>query len=48
MTTTTRAIGQPVVRGEGPDKVTGKSTYAADVALPGMRILMDKGPASSG
>ena len=36
MTTTTRAIGQPVVRGEGPDKVTGKSIYAADVTLPGM------------
>ena len=36
MTTTTRAIGQSVVRGEGPDKVTGKSVYAADVVLPGM------------
>ena len=36
MTTTTRAIGQSVVRGEGPDKVTGKSIYAADVSLPGM------------
>ena len=36
MTTTTRAIGQSVVRGEGPDKVTGKSVYAADVTLPGM------------
>ena len=36
MTTTTRAIGQSVVRGEGPDKVTGKSLYAADVTLPGM------------
>ena len=34
--TTTRAIGQSVVRGEGPDKVTGKSVYAADVTLPGM------------
>ena len=33
---TTRAIGQSVVRGEGPDKVTGKSVYAADVTLPGM------------
>ena len=31
MTTRTRAIGQSVVRGEGPDKVTGKSIYAADV-----------------
>ena len=36
MTTTTHAIGQSVVRGEGPDKVTGKSIYAADVSLPGM------------
>ena len=36
MTTTTRAIGLSVVRGEGPDKVTGKSVYAADVSLPGM------------
>ncbi len=36
MTTTTRAIGQSVVRGEGPDKVTGRSVYAADVSLPGM------------
>ncbi len=36
MTTSTRAIGQSVVRGEGPDKVTGKSIYAADVSLPGM------------
>ena len=36
MTTTTRAIGQSVVRGEGPDKVTGKSVYTADVSLPGM------------
>ena len=36
MTTTMRVIGQSVVRGEGPDKVTGKSIYAADVSLPGM------------
>ena len=36
MTTTTRAIGQSVVRGEGPDKVTGRTIYAADVSLPGM------------
>ena len=36
MTTITRAIGQSIVRGEGPDKVTGKSVYAADVTLPGM------------
>ncbi|MDA1272332.1 MAG: xanthine dehydrogenase family protein molybdopterin-binding subunit [Chloroflexi bacterium] len=30
------AIGQSIVRGEGPDKVTGKSVYAADISLPGM------------
>ena len=36
MTTTTRVIGQSVVRGEGPDKVTGRSIYAADISLPGM------------
>lgn len=30
------AIGQSVARGEGREKVTGKSVYAADVALPGM------------
>ena len=36
MTTAMRAIGQSIVRGEGPDKVTGKSIYAADVSLPGM------------
>ena len=36
MTTSTRTIGQSVVRGEGPDKVTGRSIYAADVSLPGM------------
>ncbi len=34
--TTTRAIGHSVVRGEGPDKVTGRSVYAADVTLQGM------------
>ena len=33
---TTRVIGQSIVRGEGPDKVTGKSVFAADVVLPGM------------
>ena len=30
------AIGQSVARGEGADKVTGRSVYAADVSLPGM------------
>jgi CO/xanthine dehydrogenase Mo-binding subunit len=29
------AIGQPVPRVEGPDKVSGRSRYAADVLLPG-------------
>ena len=29
-------IGQPVVRGEGPDKVSGQSIYTSDVILPGM------------
>jgi CO/xanthine dehydrogenase Mo-binding subunit len=29
-------VGQPVPRIEGPDKVTGATTYAADIALPGM------------
>jgi len=29
-------IGAPIVRAEGPDKVTGRALYAADVALPGM------------
>ena len=29
-------IGQSVARGEGPDKVSGNATYAADVVLPGM------------
>ena len=33
---TTRVIGQSIVRGEGPNKVTGKSVFAADVVLPGM------------
>ena len=30
------AIGSSITRGEGPDKVTGKSLYAADITLPGM------------
>ena len=36
MTTTYATIGQPVVRGEGADKVSGQAVYAADIALPGM------------
>jgi len=30
------AIGAPVTRIEGPEKVTGKTRFAADVILPGM------------
>ena len=29
-------IGQPIVRGEGPEKVSGQSIYTSDVILPGM------------
>lgn len=36
MTTTYSVIGQPIVRGEGPEKVSGQSVYASDVNLPGM------------
>ena len=36
MTTTYSTIGQPVVRGEGADKVSGQAIYAADITLPGM------------
>ena len=36
MVATFSVIGQPVTRAEGPDKVTGQSQYAADVARPGM------------
>lgn len=28
-------IGQPIARGEGPEKVSGQSVYASDVNLPG-------------
>ena len=41
------AVGLPVVRGEGPDKVSGKALYAADVVLPGMlwgRVLRSPFP----
>ena len=34
--TTYSVIGQPVTRGEGPDKVSGRALYAADVQRPGM------------
>jgi CO/xanthine dehydrogenase Mo-binding subunit len=36
MTTSFSAIGQPVPQDEGPDKVSGKALYAADLMLPGM------------
>ena len=29
-------IGSPVSRAEGPDKVTGRSIYAADIDIPGL------------
>ena len=31
-----QVIGKSVTRGEGPDKVSGKTVYAADVVLPGI------------
>ncbi len=36
MPTAFSAIGQPVPQEEGPDKVSGKALYAADVRLPGL------------
>lgn len=36
MTTPFSAIGQPIPQDEGPDKVSGKALYAADLRLPGM------------
>ncbi len=36
MTTSFSAIGQPVPQDEGPDKVSGKALYAADLMLAGM------------
>ena len=36
MTTSFSALGQPVPQDEGPDKVSGKALYAADLILPGM------------
>ena len=36
MVTSYSAIGRPVTRGEGPDKVSGKAIYTADITLPGM------------
>ena len=36
MVTPYSIIGKPVTRGEGPDKVSGKAVYPADIVLPGM------------
>ena len=36
MAATRSVIGQSITRGEGPDKVSGKAIYAADISLPGM------------
>ena len=36
MSTSFSAIGQPVPQEEGPEKVSGKALYAADLLLPGM------------
>ena len=36
MTTSFSAIGLPVPQDEGPDKVSGKALYAADLRLPNM------------
>ena len=36
MPTAFTALGQPVPQEEGPDKVSGKALYAADLLLPGM------------
>ena len=36
MATSYSIIGRPIVRGEGPEKVSGQSVYASDVNLPGM------------
>ena len=36
MVSTLSVVGQSVPRGEGPDKVSGGATYAADLTLPGL------------
>ena len=33
--TTHHVLGQPIARVDGPEKVTGKAKYSADVNLPG-------------
>ena len=47
MAATRSAIGKSIVRGEGPDKVSGKAVYAADISQPGMlwgRVLRSPYP----
>ena len=47
MATTQSAIGRSITSGEGPDKVTGKSIYTADISVPGMlwgRVLRSPYP----
>ena len=34
--TTFSVVGRPVTREDGPDKVSGRTAYPADIALPGM------------
>src|SRR6266536_5964589 len=36
MTASASVIGAPIPRIEGPEKVTGRALYAADISLPGM------------
>ena len=36
MVSTHAVVGVSVTREEGPDKVSGNATYAADIVLPGM------------
>jgi len=36
MSTSFSAIGQPVPQEEGPEKVSGKALYAADLLLPSL------------
>ena len=34
--TTYSVVGKPVTREDGPEKVSGKHLYSADIILPGM------------
>ena len=45
--TTYAVVGKPVTREDGPDKVSGKLIYSADIILPGMlwgRVLRSPFP----